>query len=790
MSTPTPAGAAQALNDPLDQSAMDALVSGRHGGPFDVLGSHLQTLDGCPVWIVRTFQPGAISVAVLPEPASSPSSDGKTQSPAALPMRQIHSAGLFSLVVPGEVAPPYRLDIERPVGVVERVVDPYALPPVLTEYDLYLIGEGTHQDLYEKLGAHPREHAGVAGVAFAVWAPNARRVSIVGDFNGWDERVHPMRMRSNGIWELFLPGVAPGALYKYAVLSWNHDYRVLKADPFAFAAELRPGTASRVWDLGGYVWGDEDWLREAGTRHNAPDAPVTIYEVHLGSWRPVAASDGGSDPSYRDLAHELVPYVRDMGYTHIELMPIAEHPFDGSWGYQVTGYYAPTSRYGTPQDFMYFVDYCHQHGIGVLLDWVPGHFPRDEHGLAYFDGSHLYEHEDPRLGEHQEWGTLIFNYGRNEVRNFLIANALFWLETYHIDGLRVDAVASMLYLDYARKPGQWLPNRYGGRENLDAVSFLQQCNATVRARVPRAVMIAEESTAWPQVTGPVAEGGLGFTFKWNMGWMHDVLDYIEHDPVHRSYHHNELTFSMVYAYSERFILPFSHDEVVHMKGSLLNKMPGDVWQKFANLRALYTYMYAHPGKKLLFMGAELAQWAEWDFAGFLDWHLLDPAGPDGPRHQQVQLLLRDLNTFLRAHPALYEGDCTPEGFRWIDGSDATNSVIAFMRFGANQTDPLVIVANFTPVPRLGYHVGVPWAGAYRELFNSDAGVYGGSNTGNLGRVRAVPSPMHGHPQSLPLTLPPLATIILQPERVPVRRTSSGTSRRRRTAQPDTGGDTA
>src|SRR5579859_1209361 len=761
MNTPASAGPTAGYADSLDQGAIDALVNGRHGAPFDVLGSRVVSRDGVHLWIVRAFIPGAHRVTIIVEPeAPLAGKDGHAKPPPdTLPMRQTHPAGLFSLVVPSDVAYPYQLEIERFSGVVERVADPYAFPPLLSDYDIHLMAEGKHQDLYKRLGAHPRVVNGSAGVVFGVWAPNARRVSVVGDFNGWDERINPMRLRSNGVWELFLPGIVPGALYKYAILSWSHDYRVLKADPFAFAAEVRPGTASRVWDLGGYTWGDDEWLRQRLQR-NASDAPMSVYEVHPGSWKP-ASSSGAHSVTYRDLAHQLVPYVRDLGYTHIELMPIAEHPFDGSWGYQVTGYFAPTSRFGTPQDFMYFVDFCHQHDIGVLLDWVPAHFPKDQHGLAFFDGTHLYEHEDPRRGEQRDWGTLVFNFGRNEVRNFLISNAVFWLEQYHIDGLRVDAVASMLYLDYSRKSGEWLPNRYGGRENLDAVSFLRECNAIIHERDAHAVMIAEESTAWPYVTAPVSEGGLGFSLKWNMGWMHDILEYMKYEPIHRSFHHSELTFSFVYAFSEKFILPFSHDEVVHIKGSLLNKMPGDVWQKFANLRALYTFMYAHPGKKLLFMGGEFGQWSEWNFAGFLDWYLLDPSTPDSTRHEQLRSLIRDLNSLMRAHPALYEGDFSAEGFAWIDGSDTANSVIAFMRFGKERRDPLVIVCNFTPVPRYEYRVGVPSLSRYEEILNSDAGVYGGGNLGNLGGVDASPVPMHGHEQSIALTLPPLSTVIFQ-----------------------------
>ncbi|HEX6800319.1 MAG TPA: 1,4-alpha-glucan branching protein GlgB [Ktedonobacterales bacterium] len=699
-------------------------------------------------------------------------------------MRQIHPAGLFSMVVPAEevgvdgarpAALPYVLEVRRPWGVVEHIVDPYSLSPQLSDYDLHLFGEGKHHEIYERLGAHPTTINGVPGTLFAIWAPNARRVSMVGDFNGWDERAAPMRLRPGGVWELFLPGVGPGALYKYAILSWNGEYRVLKADPYAFAAELRPGTASRVWDLSGYQWQDAAWMAERRER-NPLEGPICVYEVHAGSWRPSTAP-GGGPPTYRDLAHQLVAYVKEMGYTHVELLPILEHPFDGSWGYQVTGYFAPTARYGSPQDFMYFVDHCHQNGIGVLLDWVPAHFPKDLHGLAFFDGSQLYEHADRRLGEHPEWGTLIFNYGRNQVRNFLIANALFWLDKYHIDGLRVDAVASMIYLDYARKEGDWLPNRYGGRENLEAIDFLRECNAVVHARFPHALTVAEESTAFPKVTAPVAEGGLGFSLKWNMGWMHDILEYLRYDPVYRAHHHGLLTFSIEYAYSERFILALSHDEVVHIKGSLLNKMPGDPWQKFANLRALLAFMYAHPGKKLLFMGGEFGQWSEWNFAGFLDWYVLNAteSGDESP-HGQLQSLARDLNALLCANPALYALDFSPAGFEWIDGGDTQHSVIAFMRYAPDKTDPLLFVCNFTPVVHYDYRVGVPEAATYAEVLNTDAARYGGGNVGNLGAVSSEPEPWHGRDHSLPLTLPPLSVIALRPAGPPAKTTRRSSQR--------------
>jgi 1,4-alpha-glucan branching enzyme len=741
----------------LDPGAIAALVAGVHGAPFDILGPHRAYTEAGSRTFVRAWQPDArrVWLDLRPESDGEPVEIASTR----LAMTRLHPAGLFSVALPNEVAPPYLLHVERRDGRTERLVDPYALPPLFSDFDIYLIGEGRHLDLYERLGAHLREVEGVPGVAFAVWAPNARRVSVIGDFNGWDERVHPMRLHANGVWELFIPGVEAGARYKYAILSWNRDYHVHKADPFAFWSEVRPANASRVFDLEDYIWGDGDWLaRRADWR--VGDAPMLVYEIHAGSWRPLSAP--GEAP-YRDLAHQLVPYLIEMGYTHVELMPIAEYPFDPSWGYQVTGYYAPTSRYGAPADFMYFVDYCHQHGIGVILDWVPAHFPRDQQGLAFFDGSHLYEHADPRQGEHPDWGTLVFNYGRNEVRNFLIANALYWLEKYHVDGLRVDAVASMLYLDYSRKEGQWVPNRYGGRENLEAIAFLQDFNTTVHSRFPGALTIAEESTAWPGVTRAAGEGGLGFSLKWNMGWMHDILEYMRRDPAHRKFHHNELTFSMLYAYSERYVLPFSHDEVVHVKGSMLNKMPGDRWQKFANLRALYAYMAAHPGKKLLFMGGELAQWEEWKFEGFLQWYLLDERSADGPAHAQVQRLVCDLNQLVRQRRALHERDFTPDGFEWIDGSDAAQSVISFLRYGADKADPLLIVCNFTPMPRQRYRVGTPFPGRYREILNTDAEYYGGSGVVNEGVLKTEKAYAHGRAHSVSLTLPPLGVVLLAME---------------------------
>lgn len=747
--------------DPLDKDSLEALIAGRHGAPFDVLGSHVISVGKRRLWIVRAFRPYANAISVVPEISNDTTGNSVRRWPERLAMVLSHEAGLFTLVAPliGEEHPPsYRLDISFTSGVTLETKDPYALLPVLSEYDLYLIGEGKDLKLYEKLGAHPCTHQGVEGVLFAVWAPSARRVSVVGNFNGWDERVSPMRMRPNGVWELFWPGLHVGEYYKYAILSWVKDYRVLKTDPVGFYAEERPGTASCVVDLRTYAWSDGSWMAQREKR-NALDQPISVYEVHPGSWR--TPSDGDR-VNYRDLAHQLVPYVRALGYTHIELMGIAEYPYDGSWGYQVTGYYAPTSRYGTPQDFMYFVDYCHQQDIGVLLDWVPAHFPRDEHGLSFFDGTHLYEHSDPRQGAHPDWGTLVFNYGRNEVRNFFVANALYWFDKYHVDGLRVDAVASMLYLDYSRKGGEWVANRYGGRENLEAIEFLRVCNATVAEQYPHVLMIAEESTAWSGVTHPVTQGGLGFSLKWNMGWMHDTLEYMKLEPIHRRYHHGELTFSMVYAYSEKFILPFSHDEVVHVKGSMLNKMAGDVWQKFANLRALYAYMYGHPGKKLLFMGGEFGQWAEWDYSGYLEWHLLEDHAQDGLLHQQLQRLVRDLNNLMRENPCLYELDFSPDGFRWIDFADAGSSVISFLRTRLQQQEPLLFVCNFTPVVRYNYRIGVPTASAYAMVLNTDSEKYGGSDAGNQADISCDAVAMHGYDQSISLTLPPLATIVLRP----------------------------
>jgi len=619
--------------------------------------------------------------------------------------------------------------------------------------DLRLFAEGTHLRLWEKLGAHVAEVDGVSGVRFAVWAPNASAVSVIGEFNGWRPGAHPlMGSETGGVWEGFLPGLESGVHYKYAIESKLQGYRVDKTDPVGFAAQIRPDTASRVWNLDGYEWRDGDWMAHRGGRHRL-DAPIATYEVHLGSWMR-----GENDRwlTYRELAPKLAEYVRDLGYTHVEFLPWTEHPFDGSWGYQTVGYFAPTSRFGTPHDLMFLVDTLHQAGIGVILDWVPGHFPRDTHGLGFFDGTHLYEHADPRLGRHPDWDTYIFNFARPQVRSFLLSNALFWLERYHVDGLRIDAVASMLYLDYSRKPGEWIPNAHGGRENLDAVSFLRTVNEQVYLHHPDTFTVAEESTSWPMVSRPLYLGGLGFGYKWDMGWMHDTLEYLKLDPIHRRFHHQRLTFRMMYAYSENFLLPLSHDEVVHGKSSLIGKMPGDDWRKFANLRLLLAMQTAQPGKKLLFMGGEFAQWREWNHDRTLDWHLLE-----FERHQGVQRLVRDMNRLYRGEPALHERDCDPRGFQWIDCSDTDQSVVAFLRRNSDRGRAVLCVFNGTPIPRYGYRLGVPWSGRWEEVLNTDASVYGGSGIGNLGGVDSEPNANHGKQHSIVLTLPPLALVMLR-----------------------------
>ena len=626
----------------------------------------------------------------------------------------------------------------------------------ISEFDLYLLAEGTHYRAYEKLGAHLTGKDGKRGVQFAVWAPNAKRVSIIGDFNNWNPNAAIMSSSTAGIWEGFVPDIGQGASYKYHIESRYRDYKVDKADPYGFASEIRPETASRVWNLDNYSWHDESWMKNR-TNTNSLGSPLSFYEVHLGSWKR-ALDENNRWLTYRELAPLLADYVHDAGFTHIEVLPVMEHPFDGSWGYETLGYFAPTSRFGTPDDFMYLVDYLHQRGIGVVLDWVPAHFPKDEAGLGYFDGSHLYEHEDPRQGEHPDWNTFVFNYGRNEVQNFLISNALFWMDKYHVDGLRVDAVASMLYLDYGRREGQWIPNRFGGKENLDAVHFLRTLNEHIYGAYPDTMMIAEESTSWPQVSRPIYLGGLGFGLKWNMGWMHDVLNYTSQDPVFRNYHHNEITFSLVYAFAENFVLPFSHDEVVYGKGSMIRKMPGDDWQKFANLRLLYGFMFGHPGKKLLFMGDEFGQWAEWNHDASLEWNLLEH-----PSHAGLKRWVRDLNTLYRGEPLLHTMDFNSAGFEWVDCKDFQRSIISFLRRGQNPSDQLLFVCNFTPVVRQNYRVGVPLEGHWKEILNSDAPLYGGSGQGNFGGLSTVPLPIHGRPFSLNMTLPPLGIVIFRPE---------------------------
>ena len=723
------------------------LVDGTHENPFEVLGPHEVEDKGRRATAIRAFLPGANRAWVVDR--------GSLRPPR--PMRRIHPAGLYEAIRPltsDNTPESYLLEVADERGERYTMHDPYAFPHLISDYDLHLLSQGTHWKCYTRLGAQLRTIDGVEGVNFAVWAPNASGVSVIGDFNGWDARRHAMRKHiPAGFWELFVPRLGAGAIYKYHIR--HHGQTFEKADPYGFAAELPPRTASIVADLNRYQWRDSDWIARR-TQTNALDAPLSFYEVHLGSWkRP------GDDPSkwlgYRELAHQLVDYCKGMGYTHLELLPVSEHPFSGSWGYQPVGYYAVTSRYGKPEDFMYFVDYCHRNDIGVVLDWVPAHFPRDGHGLRLFDGTHLYEHADPRQGEHPDWGTLIFNYGRTEVRNFLLANALFWFDKYHIDGLRVDAVASMLYLDYSRNEGDWIPNQFGGRENLEAISFVKEFNEQSHLQHPGVLTIAEESTAWGGVSRPTYLGGLGFSLKWNMGWMNDTIRYMRHEPVHRKYHHDELTFSLIYAFTENFVLPLSHDEVVHGKGSLLDQVPGDLWQKFANLRALYGYMWAHPGKKLLFMGGDFGQWNEWNYDSSLQWDLLV-----WQSHQGLQKLVADLNRLYRREPALHQVDFDGAGFEWIDCHDYEDSVLSFIRRATNPDDFIVVCANFTPVPREGYRLGVPTGGWYEEICNTDSTYYGGSNLGNGPGVMAVEESNHGRPFTLELTLPPLAVSMFKP----------------------------
>lgn len=715
-----------------------------HHDPFEVLGIHPAQLDGQSAITVRVFRPEAQQVNVV-----------RLDNDERIPMARIANEGYWEAVFPDEGFFPYWLELFLYDGQVRLEHDPYRFPPVLSNFDLQLLGEGNHHHTYERLGAHPIEHDGAQGVAFAVWAPSALGVSIVGNFNGWDSRRHPMRVRGgSGVWELFIPGLQEGEAYKYHIHA-RDGRRFEKADPYAFATELRPNTASRVWNVDRFQWNDAAWME---TRPNVSclEQPINIYEVYLPSW---ARSPDHPEQylNYRDLAHRLVDYVTEMGYTHIELLPITEYPSDASWGYQVTGYYAPTSRLGTPDDFMYFVDHCHRHQIGVILDWVPAHFIKDAHGLARFDGSAVYEYEDPRLGEHLEWGTYIFNYGRNEVRNFLVSSALFWMDRYHIDGLRVDAVASMLYLDYSREPGQWLPNVYGGRENLEAIAFLQRLNELTHRYHPGIITVAEESTSFPMMTRPTYLGGLGFDFKWDMGWMNDTLKYIQTDPIYRKYEHTKLTFRMMYAFSENYVLPISHDEVVHLKKSLASKMPGDHWQQMANLRLYLGMMYTQPGKKLLFMGQDIGQWTEFNEDRSVDWDLLG-----SEPHQGVNRWMHQLLHLVQNEPALHEQDHSWDGFQWIDANDWENSIISYIRYAKDKADFVVVIHNFTPVVRQNYHIGVPAGGTYREVLNSDATDYWGSDVGNQGQCEATDEPWMGFEYGLHLTLPPLATLILKP----------------------------
>ncbi|HZT30285.1 MAG TPA: 1,4-alpha-glucan branching protein GlgB [Bryobacteraceae bacterium] len=717
---------------------IEAIAGGYHGDAFRILGPHaVRKRGGQARWEVRAFLPQAQSAEVV-------------LGDKLWPMARQHSEGFFVATLPGEVGP-YRIRALLFSGAAIDFEDPYRFPPLVSDFDLHLHSEGTLYAAYETLGAHLVECGGIPGVRFAVWAPNAEAVTVVGDFNQWDARRHPMRRRNAGVWELFVPELGEGVNYKFNVRSRFRAFQQLKADPYAFYCEVPPKSASVVWNLDKYQWRDEAWMEERAQKELLK-SPVAIYEVHLESW---LRGPQGQILSYREIAKSLVEYVKRLGYTHIELLPIMEHPFSGSWGYQVIGYYAPSSRFGPPEDFMYLVDECHLAGIGVIVDWVPAHFPKDAHGLVYFDGTALYEHDDPRKGEHRDWGTLIFNYGRNEVRAFLISNALFWLKRYHIDGLRVDAVASMLYLDYSRQPGDWVPNQYGGNENLEAIDFLRRFNELAH-QVPGAVTIAEESTAFPGVSKPVYLNGLGFTMKWNMGWMHDMLDYFEKDPVHRKYHHQNITFSLLYAFTENFVLPISHDEVVHGKRSLLNKMPGDEWRQFANARAFLAYMYAHPGKKLLFMGQEIGQREEWYHDASVRWELLT-----FDYHRRLQTLAAELNRFYRANPALYQVDFHYTGFEWVDFHDVESSVISFIRRAEDPQDFLLFVCNFTPVTRENYEIGVPEEGFYQEVLNTDAEIFGGSNVGNSRAVSSRRVPRHNRAFSISITLPPLAVVVFR-----------------------------
>jgi len=717
----------------LMSSELVKLMQARLHDPLSVLGCFMQGEN----ILVRVFIPGAIEVCL---------------EDSNLSMKRLPDTDFFEWSGDARlVSEHFKVSWQDQYNCQHIVIYPYTFKPQISDFDLHLFGEGKHWHVYEHLGSHVCEVDGIAGVLFATWAPSAERVSVVGDFNQWDGRIYPMCSRgSSGVWEVFIPGLSAGCLYKYEIRHRDSGSIHLKSDPYAQQFEMRPKTASQVVKPADYHWQDSDWLQQRA-RQDWLHAPMSIYELHLGSWQ---REEDGSFMGYRELAHRLVDYIVPLGFTHLELLPITEHPLDASWGYQTVGYFAPTSRFGSADDFRYFVDYCHEHGLGLILDWVPAHFPKDSHGLAQFDGSPLYEHEDPRRGEHRDWGTLIYNYGRNEVKNFLLASALFWIEEFHIDGLRVDAVASMLYLDYSREEGDWLPNIHGGNENLEAIEFLKELNTVTHAEHPGTMIIAEESTSWPQVTRPTWVGGLGFSMKWNMGWMHDSLKYFQNDPIYRHYHHDQLTFGLLYAFTENFMLPFSHDEVVHGKSSMLHKMPGDEWQRFANLRLLYAYMYTYPGKKLLFMGCEFAQGDEWNHDKSLDWYVLDYE-----LHQGIHRLVGDLNQLYRQYPALYRYDFDHQGFEWVDCHDAAQSVLSYIR--RDDSEELIVVLNFTPTPRENYRIGVPVGGYYREIFNSDSAYYGGSDAGNGGGVSSEPKPWMNHQNSINIVLPPLAVVVFK-----------------------------
>ena len=726
----------------MEENELKKIVDSEHYNPHNFLGMHQEILNSKPLVIVRCFLPRAQKVSVI---------DTNLKK---YPMEKIDDAGVFQVNIGNKKIFDYQLEVTDYDGNTQKIFDPYSFEPVISDFDLFLFGEGNHYKIFDKLGAHPLQIKNVSGVNFAVWAPNAKRVSVIGDFNNWDGRQNPMRARKNsGVWELFIPGLKNFDKYKFEIKT-QENYILKKSDPYGNFAQLRPDNASVIFDINKYKWNDATW-RSLRTKNPPTSGPINIYEVHLGSWKRIVEEDNRF-LTYREFADEIVPYIKKMNYTHIELMPIAEHPFDGSWGYQVTGYYAVTSRYGTPEDFMYLVDKCHQNNIGVILDWVPAHFPKDEHGLARFDGTALYEHADPRMGEHPDWGTLIFNYGRCEVKNFLIANALFWIEKFHIDGLRVDAVASMIYLDYSKKEGQWLPNKFGGNENLDAIEFMKHMNSVICGKYPEILMIAEESTAWPGVSRPVEQNGLGFNLKWNMGWMNDFLTYMQKDPIHRKFHHNNLTFSMIYAYTENFILVLSHDEVVHGKGSLISKMPGDLWQKFANLRVAFGFMIGHPGKKLSFMGNEFAQFDEWNENKSLDWHLLNFES-----HEKFQIYIKDLNEIYCNEKTLSYDDFTNNGFEWIDCNDSDRSVVSFMRKGKNPNDIIIFVCNFTPVPLLNHRIGVPFPGIYKEILNSDDLKYGGGGIVNSNIIQSEKIEWNWRQNSIGLKIPPLGVSIIK-----------------------------